>query len=198
MIQKEKEKRRFIVSSSRLMIIALSGLMLGGCIYTWIAGVFAGNQLPMPFGFGAGVVLSGSMEPEMGINDLIIVCQSDAYAVGDVVVYQSGRMPVVHRIVSLDEKTVVTKGDANNATDEPISPSDISGKVIGCLPGAGLVVEFMQSWPGMLLVIGAALLLLEMSFQRERSRGERELEEIRAEIKRLSEQQNQNSDVDQV
>ena len=184
MIQKEKEKRRFIVSSSRLMIIALSGLMLGGCIYTWIAGVFAGNQLPMPFGFGAGVVLSGSMEPEMGINDLIIVCQSDAYAVGDVVVYQTG--------------SVVTKGDANNATDEPISPSDISGKVIGCLPGAGLVVEFMQSWPGMLLVIGAALLLLEMSFQRERSRGERELEEIRAEIKRLSEQQNQNSDVDQV
>ena len=184
-MQIEKEKRRFKVYLSRVPVIILSGLMLGLCLYIFIANVSVGNPMPMPFGIGAGVVLSGSMEPELSVNDLIIVRRADEYSVGDVVVYRSGGMSVVHRVVSADDKTVVTKGDANNIADTPVSPSDISGKVVASLPKGGYVVNFLRSLPGVILVLGAALLMLEISFRGERDKGEREVEKIRAEIARL-------------
>ena len=184
-MRNQKEKNRYKASIGHIAVILLSGLMFGVCFYVLIARVFAGNSMPMPFGFGAGVVLSGSMEPELSVNDLIIVRKADGYSAGDVVVYSSGRSSVVHRVVSADEKTVVTKGDANNTSDEPISPSDISGKVIASLPKAGLVVDFLRSMPGALLLIGTALLLLELSFRGEREKCDRDLDEIRAEIARL-------------
>jgi len=184
-MQIEKEKRRFKVYLSRVPVIILSGLMLGLCLYIFIANVSVGYTMPMPFGIGAGVVLSGSMEPELSVNDLIIVRRADEYSVGDVVVYRSGGMSVVHRVVSADDKTVVTKGDANNIADTPVSPSDISGKVVASLPKGGHVVNFLRSLPGVILVLGAALLMLEISFRGERDKGEREVEKIRAEIARL-------------
>ena len=117
--------------------------------------------------------------------------RADSYFVGDVVVYHGGRMPVVHRIVFADEKTVITQGDANNAPDEPISPSDIDGRVVGSLPKAGVVVAFMRTPTGALLIAGMALLLLWLSFQREQQQSDRQIAEIKAEIERLrSSQQN--------
>ena len=193
MMQNEKKTSRFRFSAARAAVIALSGLMLGVCIYILIASVSAGNRMPMPFGFGAGVVLSGSMEPELGVNDLIIVRKADQYSVGDVVVYRSGRMSVVHRIVSADGKTVVTKGDANNTTDDPISPSDISGRVIGAVPRAGAAVDFVRSPFGVILILGAAILLLELSFRSEKRKGQRDIEQLRAEIEGLKNKVRQES-----
>lgn len=184
-MQNEKEKRRIKISPARVLIIMMSGLLMGLCLYIINASVFVGNSMPMPFGVGAGVVLSGSMEPELSVNDLILVRRADAYTVGDVVVYRTGKMPVVHRIVSVNDKSVVTKGDSNNAADAPISPSDIDGKVVGSVPKAGLVVDFLRTPLGAVIILGAAFLLLELSFRKERSHSEREIEEIRAEITRL-------------
>ena len=58
MMQNEKKTSRFRFSAARAAVIALSGLMLGVCIYILIASVSAGNRMPMPFGFGAGVNLA--------------------------------------------------------------------------------------------------------------------------------------------
>lgn len=52
----------------------------------WRRLALAGNQVPMPFGMGVAVVLSGSMESELITNDVIIVRETNDYAVGDVVV----------------------------------------------------------------------------------------------------------------
>ena len=196
-MQNEKEKRRIKISPARVLIIVLSGLLMGLCVYVINANLFAGNSMPMPFGVGAGVVLSGSMEPELSVDDLIIVRKAGEYSVGDVVVYRSGRMSVVHRIVSADEKTVVTKGDANNAADAPISPSDIDGRVVCSIPKAGVVVDFLRTPLGVVIILGAAFLLLELSFRREQTQGNREIEEIRAEIVRLRNSQQDEEQTDE-
>ena len=86
--------------------------------------------MPMPSGFGAAVILSGSMEPELSIDDLIIVKKSDNYDVGDIVVYQRNYELIVHRIVEINGNNVITKGDANNIEDDPISKKQIIGKVV--------------------------------------------------------------------
>ena len=45
---------------------------MGINVYLWNASSLAGNAMPMPFGFGMAVVLSGSMEPVLSVNDLLL------------------------------------------------------------------------------------------------------------------------------
>ena len=78
------------------------------------------DPLPMPFGIGAANVLSDSMEPAFSRGTLLIVKKEENLKEGDIVVYQSGKNLIVHRIVRLDENQVVTQGDANNVPDEPL------------------------------------------------------------------------------
>ena len=49
---------------------------------------------------------------------------------GDVITYTSGETYVTHRIVSITDENIVTKGDANNTMDEPITKDNIIGKVV--------------------------------------------------------------------
>ena len=90
----------------RTLFLIVVSLVLGINIYSWNAKSLTGNVLPMPFGYGGAVVLSGSMEPTIAVDELIIVKAEDGYEVGDIVVYQAGRILVVHRIVALDGETV--------------------------------------------------------------------------------------------
>lgn len=176
-------------SLGRRLALAALGVILGVSVYLANARGLAGNQMPMPFGFGAAVVLSGSMEPVLGVNDVIIVRESDRYEVGDIVVYQSGNTLIVHRIIARDGETAVTQGDANNRADAPIEISIIKGKVIAHVPGLGLAVNALKTPVGILIVLIAAFAMTEISFRREKDREEKELDAIKAEIRRLKGEQ---------
>ena len=91
----------------RASLILFAGLTTGLCLYVVNVSVFTGDRMPMPFGYGAGIVLSGSMEPELRVDDVIIVHRETSYQVGDVVVYRSGRSAVVHRIVQVSGSDVI-------------------------------------------------------------------------------------------
>ena len=82
--------------------------------------------------FGCRVfrVGSGSMEPCLKTNDLVIIKKFDDYNIGDIVTYTDKGIYVTHRIISKKNNTFVTKGDANSAEDEPIYKNSIVGKVI--------------------------------------------------------------------
>ena len=113
----------------RICLLIICGLFLGINIYLANSHKVIGNELPMPFGFGAAVVLSGSMAPQLSVNDLIIVKPDDKYIVGNIVVYQDKSSLIVHRIVDIDENIITTKGDANYSADKPIDISAIKGEV---------------------------------------------------------------------
>ena len=104
----------------RIVLLVIAGAVVGVNLYSWNAKSLMGNSLPMPFGCGVAVVLSGSMEPTIHIDDLIIVTEQEDYKENDIVAYQSGSMVVVHRIIAVEPDTVITQGDANNAPDAPI------------------------------------------------------------------------------
>ena len=114
-------KKTKILAFCRRIVLALAAVIIGVRVYAWNAENLVGNRMPMPFGYGAAVVLSGSMEPVLSVNDVIIAQKTEDYAVGDMIVYQDGGSVVVHRVVTLDEETVQTRGDANNVADAPIS-----------------------------------------------------------------------------
>ena len=165
-------------------------MIIGINIYSMNASKLAGNEVPMPFGVGAAVVLSGSMEPELSVGDLLIIAERDGYSVGDVVVYQDGRMSVTHRIVSATEEEIVTRGDANVSEDEPITPDAIKGEVVLAIPFVGYAVNVIKTPIVTLIILGLAIWLLERSFRLEKAKDNDELKKIREEIEKLKEQSN--------
>lgn len=104
--------------------------------------------------FGIGVIMSGSMDPVLKKNEVIVISKVGNYAAGDIVVYRSGDQYIVHRIDRIDGDVVTTRGDANNVADDPISRKDIVGVVVGKLQslpehiGQGLQAKFMASATG--------------------------------------------------
>ena len=73
---------------------------------------------------------SGSMEPYLKINSLILIKESNDYKINDIITYQNGDEYITHRIISINDDEIVTKGDANNKEDDPITKDKIVGKLI--------------------------------------------------------------------
>ena len=166
-------------------------LIVGVNVYTLNASHLTGNTVPMPFGVGSAVVLSGSMEPEISVGDLLIITEAQSYQVGDVVVFQSYGSLVVHRIISIDGESVITQGDANDTPDPAIKLSDIKGEVVSAIPYVGLILSFIRSPLGIILILGAAFFLMERSFRKEKQESLDELELIKEEIRHLQKMQDQ-------
>lgn len=185
--EKAFTKKHFVI---RILLFVLISAVLGVGIYSWNARSLTGNVLPMPFGVGVAVVMSGSMEPELSINDLIIVKASDTYQIDDVVVFQDGNTMVVHKIIAIDGEVVTTKGTANNVEDEPIHVSKIKGKVVQDLSSIGAVVTVIKSPIVTIIILGVAVYLLVLSYRREKESEQTELRAVREEIERLKQAQN--------
>ena len=90
------------------------------------------------FGWGQASVVSGSMEPNIPVWAMVFFDENADYAPGDVVVYQNdaGTL-IVHRIVSIEDGTVTTKGDANKKADTPFPEERIVGTVKNWIPLVG-------------------------------------------------------------
>ncbi len=144
------------VFRAALGILLLAGLYLAG------AKVFEGQTHPTFFGFSSAVVLTGSMSPAIEPNDIIVSRKQSSYAVGDIITFDAGGSSVTHRIVSVGEDGMRTKGDANNTEDaQPIKQSRVIGKVILVIPRLGAAVGFLKTPLGILCFLGAAVLLFE-------------------------------------
>lgn len=100
------------------------------------------GQVPNLFGYSFFRVMTGSMEPEIPVNSMIVVEKVDSreLEIGDVISFFS-RDPSLygevntHRILEIQEQdgelVFLTKGDANNVSDQYLTlEEDIIGKVV--------------------------------------------------------------------
>ncbi len=180
------KNKKIIQYIFRLLMFAVISIVVGLTFYTINARRVTGNRLVMPFNKTIAVVLTGSMEPTIGVNDLIVVEKTNDYKVDDIVVYQDGNLLVVHRIVSIDGETVITSGDANGgALDDPINILQINGEVVNVIPFLGLVLKCIKSPIGICLIISCALLLIVFSYKKEKEEDQRTLDSIKQEIEEL-------------
>ena len=169
----------------RWLVLVVCGCILGVNVYMMNAKNLMHNLLPMPFGYGAAVVLSGSMEPTFYAGDLIIVEDTDEFGVGDIVVFQDRSSLVVHRVMEISNDLVVTKGDANNVSDSAIELSMVKGRVLFWIPFVGDVITFLKTPVGIVLVVGLAVLLVVIPEVISRKQDEEERQKILDEINRL-------------
>ena len=169
----------------RYIIFSFIGIVLGLFVYTQNAKGLLKDKMPMPFGYGMSVVLSGSMESRLSVDDLVIIKATDNYKVNDIVLYQDGDSLVIHRIIEIDGDTVITKGDANNVADEPINKSQIKGVLVYDIAGLGAVVNILKQPVFVILILAAALFLNELSYRKEKDTDTEELDEIKKMIEEL-------------
>ena len=115
--------------------------------------------------YGAYVIVSGSMEPIIEVQDAVLVkrVDSDNIQRGDVVTYLSNDesyygIMITHRVVNIKEengeKIYYTKGDHNETVDRsPIKFDQIYGKVVMRIPKIGYIKYFLVSSYGWIIAI---------------------------------------------
>ena len=125
------------------------------------------NETPSFFGIKTYVIVSGSMEPELEIGDMIVVKNIDTseLEVGDIISFRQGQSIVTHRISRIIENDgeieFVTKGDNNNAEDSgTISEDLVEGKVVSVIPIIGKVSVLLQNK----IVIITVILIIYLYF----------------------------------
>lgn len=91
------------------------------------------------FGYTFFEVASGSMSDTINIKDLVIIkIGNDGLKVDDIVTYKSNEDFITHRIISINDNSIITKGDANNDSDRPVDRNDVLGKVVFVIPSFGV------------------------------------------------------------
>ncbi len=181
----KKKPRKFKFFSVRTLLLFFVALVLGFSIYSWNAESLMGNKMPMPLGYGCSVVLSGSMEPELHVNDLVFIKRTDDIKVNDVVIYQDNNSLTIHRVIKINGDEITTQGDANNTADEPIKLGQVKGVMIGKIPYAGMVVQVLKQPAVIIILLALAVLLAEFSFRREKQEQNDDLDAIKQEIEEL-------------
>lgn len=86
-----------------MVIAILLGLILIGNVYGLVQRKTGQTAFPMFLGVGKAIVVSGSMDPAIKVNDIVLVHQvpQAAYQKGDIVTYKSPNYPVTHRIQTI-------------------------------------------------------------------------------------------------
>ncbi|MFI3141214.1 MAG: signal peptidase I [Clostridia bacterium] len=120
------------------------------------------QDLPSFFGYSYASVLSGSMEPEFCVGDLVVFKRQNDYEVGDVVIFSQSGSFITHRIVDTQDDMFITQGDANDSADIDLLDADnIHGAMIFSLSGMGNVQNFLAQPFGMLILVFAGIRILQ-------------------------------------
>ncbi len=182
---KNKNLRRTIISAITSFFIFILTVYFLLIMY----GKFSQNN--NKFQINSFVVISGSMEPTLKINDLIfnIKVKEENIKKGDIISFKEGNNVVTHRINNIVEengkKYYETKGDNNPNVDEKMTEYDnIVGRYIFKIPKIGYSIRNMQTQIGIFAII-VLLLFAEVharkkenkEYIRHRKRIEKEADE---------------------
>ena len=115
------------------------------------------------FGYSVFNVATGSMEPTIKQNDIIVVKMTDKYDVNDIITFEKDGSYITHRIVTINDNNIITKGDANNANDLAINKKNVLGKVIKVYASAGIWQKILTS-PKVIILIFLTLILFDFAF----------------------------------
>ena len=120
--------------------------------------IYALVLVPQIKGYHPVVVLSGSMEPKYKVGTVIYYCDISINELkeGDVITFQYDSDDVIaHRINSIVDGVIQTKGDANAKPDmNELTYQNILGKVTSIsIPLLGYLICFLNNYRFILIVI---------------------------------------------
>lgn len=154
---------------STLMVI----LSLGLCVMVIATNISCSKsgEEPFYFGYRPCLIQTGSMEPYMMTNGMILtkeVTSIDEISVGDVITYKlvndTGKtIRISHRVQSISEDGIIrTKGDNNNVEDSyALTMDNVYAKEVGVFNGSAWVINQWQgSASGKVLILSIVLAII--------------------------------------
>lgn len=143
------------------IIATILGIILIINVYRFININVFKNDLSSIAGYSVLEVVSGSMEPTIHVGDMIIINTNDKdYSVDDIITFcDINGSFVTHRIISMSDSEIVTKGDFNDSQDEPISTDKIVGKYVTRIPSGGKVISAFKSPFTMIMILIIGILV---------------------------------------
>lgn len=120
-------------------------------------------------GYRLYTIVTGSMEPELTVGDVILVEETsfEELELKDVITYESKAagmegMIVTHRIVDLNKETkeLITRGDANQADDPVINYDQVQGKVSYKFILISLLTKLVRNKIGFYFIVFVPLVLV--------------------------------------
>ena len=133
---------KILIKIAKYLSNILIGILVIFCIYAVICTAFLKHKYINVFGHTFFVVASGSMTGTIDINDLVIVKITDEFEANDIITFMKDDYFVTHRVISSQGDEIITKGDANNIEDDPISLEHVVGKVTFILPFSSILQTF--------------------------------------------------------
>lgn len=126
-----------------------------------IQAIIKPDKTPSFFGIKSYVIISGSMQPELEIGDIVIVKEKheEELKVGDIISFRRGQLVITHRITDImvlenGSKQYKTKGDFNNVEDtEIVNEEQIEGKVVKTIANLGKILLFLKKSATIILVL---------------------------------------------
>lgn len=106
-------------------------------------------------------VITGSMSGSIEINDIIIVKITDEISKDDIITYKNGENFVTHRVIYKDDNKIITKGDANNTEDSPITKKEVIGKAVFIISGVSIWIQVLKS-PQVILAVFITILAIKL------------------------------------
>ena len=160
---------KWIVNTlTAILLVILILVIYGKCVTT-----FTDNAYPNYFGYTLFEVASGSMEPALYTNDVILIkIGKDNLKNKDIIAFTSENAIITHRIIFIDGDTITVKGDNNNTIDSPINRSQIIGKVIKVFPKLSIWKKIITE-PKILIVIFITLILFDFALSYKDSSSEK-------------------------
>lgn len=138
MEENQKDKRKSVIMMAiEIVLIAILVLLILSKIV---------------FGIKFLGVMTGSMEPNIHVNDVVIIrkVKQDEINEGDIISFVVDGDTITHRIIEIEksengETLYTTKGDANNIEDETkITFENIKGKYVGKIPKIGIILSIFK------------------------------------------------------
>lgn len=150
----------------KIIVDILTGIVLFAILFLLYGKIemqISGNNYSNYFGYTLFKVTTGSMGNAVKIDDVVIVKIGDDFKENDIITYYEDKSFITHRVVEVDNNFLITKGDANNSEDSPISKNQVIGPVVYIISGLG-IWQKVFSTPQILISIFVTLLLFDFAF----------------------------------
>lgn len=137
-------------------------------------------------------IVSGSMEPTLEINDVVIVkkCPANELKEGDIITFLQEDRTISHRILKITndegELKFITKGDNNEIADKDEVDSDkIYGKVLFSVKRIGKIIQYIQNVRGFINIIIFAIIIFVLVSLNDNHKNNRKMKRRKYEIKKM-------------
>ncbi len=154
---------KITIRTLKILLITLLCVILVFNVVSIVKRIANGDSMPTVFGFASARVISGSMEPTIMVDDIIVTLKLPSYKQHDIITFFDNVRGeyVTHRIIHVSPDGVfTTQGDANNTQDDFfVNQSAVKGKVVFVGRGMGKFVTFLQQPAGTFCVLAVGIVL---------------------------------------